>query len=219
MSPCTCGNRIQVSREPRDHIIASLPIRRRSKRTSYAPLYCATSSPRMKVCWLLSNSSAKASFRASRTATSLVPLSDAYPRARKIDGAQDLVKAGRIGVNARREESNRDAGRKSRGAAMAAVEDGNRGGRERKRDYWQVRKIGRTSQAIEDQKGKVGMEERSPMNLEMEIRRCWALTQLLTGSSFRKRTEAPQIYCGTFNLDPLCFYFRSRIYTPRRLLG
>lgn len=85
----------------------------------YAPLYCATSSPRIKVFGLLSNSSARASFKASRTLTSLTPPSDAYPRARTNDGAQDLPKAERRGVEARREESSRVAGRKSRGAAMA----------------------------------------------------------------------------------------------------
>lgn len=45
---------------------------------TYAPLYCATSSPSMKTLSLDSSSSASASFRASLTATSFVPLGVAY---------------------------------------------------------------------------------------------------------------------------------------------
>ena len=86
----------------------------------YAPLYCATSSPRINVFGLLSSSSARASFNASRTVTSLVPLSVAYPRARRIEGAQaDFWKVERKGVAESRDESRRAAGRKCRGAAIA----------------------------------------------------------------------------------------------------
>lgn len=85
---------------------------------AYAPLYCATSSPRINTFSLLASSSARASFKASRTVT-LTPASVAYLRERRIEGAQtDCWKAGRRGVEVKREESRRAAGRKSRGAAM-----------------------------------------------------------------------------------------------------
>lgn len=45
---------------------------------TYAPLYCATSSPSTKTLSFDSSSSASASFNASRTATSLILLGVAY---------------------------------------------------------------------------------------------------------------------------------------------
>ena len=45
---------------------------------THAPLYCATSSPKTKTFEFDSNSSAKASFNASLTATSFTPLGVAY---------------------------------------------------------------------------------------------------------------------------------------------
>ncbi len=47
-------------------------------RSTYAPLYCATSSPNTKTLSFDSSSSANASFSASLTATSLTPLGVAY---------------------------------------------------------------------------------------------------------------------------------------------
>lgn len=93
----------------------------RTSRVTHAPLYCATSSPRTKVFWLSSNSSAKASFKASRTVTCLVPFSVAYPR-RRIEGAQAVWRRfERRAVEARREENRRAVGRKSRGADIAEI--------------------------------------------------------------------------------------------------
>lgn len=82
----------------------------------YAPLYCATSSPRINTFSLLSNSSARASFKASRTVISLVSV--AYVRRTPIQGAQaDCLNAGRIGDETR-DCSSRAAGRRNRGAAI-----------------------------------------------------------------------------------------------------
>jgi hypothetical protein len=62
------------------------------KLSTYAPLYCATSSPRMKTFSLASSSSANASFRASLTVYSLVPAGVAYVRIR---GAEGIEAAGK----------------------------------------------------------------------------------------------------------------------------
>ena len=113
---------------------------------AYAPLYCATSSPKMKVLWLLSSSSASASFSASRTVTSLVPVSVAYPRKRRIEGAHAVwEKAGRRGAEERREESRRAAGRKSRGAAMVGTVGYKKQEKETRRSRRSYRAVGNCS--------------------------------------------------------------------------
>ena len=86
------------------------PVRYRS---THAPLYCATSSPRTKTLSLASSSSANASLSASLTATSLTPLGVAYFRL--------LPKSGNDAAGRRRvldrieqdrvDESRREAGR------------------------------------------------------------------------------------------------------------
>lgn len=89
---------------------------------TYAPLYWATSSPNTKTLLLDSNSSARASLRASRTATSFTPLGVAYRLRPKsvgngaVDGMKDFVGA----TNGRGAESNREAGRKRRETTMTS---------------------------------------------------------------------------------------------------
>lgn len=92
---------------------------------TYAPLYWATSSPNTKTLSLDSNSSASASLRASRTATSLTPLGVAYRLRPKYAGnkavgcVKDFVGASK----GRGAESNREAGRTRREATMTENED------------------------------------------------------------------------------------------------
>src|ERR1700709_152624 len=75
----------------------------------------------MNTLSLLSNSSDNASFKASRTVTSLEALSDAYVRRYRMAGAQaDCLNAGRTG-DAMRDWSRRAAGRKIRGAAISRL--------------------------------------------------------------------------------------------------
>lgn len=88
---------------------------------TYAPLYCATSSPSTKTLSFDSSSSASASFNASRTATSLTPLGEAYLlRSTLADNDEvgrkvDLVEA------VRGTENSREVGRRMRESTMTAV--------------------------------------------------------------------------------------------------
>ena len=85
-----------------------------------APLYCATSSPSTKTLGSDSSSSANASFRASLTATSLVPLGVAYVLLPvrigngKVGWTRDFVGA----LQDRGVEKKRETGRKRREAIM-----------------------------------------------------------------------------------------------------
>src|SRR4051812_3216821 len=89
---------------------------------TYAPLYCATSSPSTKTFSFCSISSAIASFRASRTVISLAPLDDAYPRLFAIDGIAAVARnAGRKVGAGREADTRRAAGRKSLEAAIAVA--------------------------------------------------------------------------------------------------
>jgi hypothetical protein len=80
-----------------------------SSGSTYAPLYCATSSPSTNTLSFASISSAMASFRASRTVISFWPV--AYDLR-----ANDGVRAG--ARNAGRKAARREAGRRSRAAAI-----------------------------------------------------------------------------------------------------
>jgi hypothetical protein len=83
---------------------------------TYAPLYCATSSPRTKTFSFRSISSAIASLSASRTVISFWP--DAYPLL-AIDGVMAAArKAGRKAGAGREAETRREAGRRSLEAAI-----------------------------------------------------------------------------------------------------
>lgn len=83
---------------------------------TYAPLYCATSSPRTKTLSFRSISSAMASLSASRTVISFWP--DAYPLL-AIDGvAAAARKAGRKAGAGRVDAIRREAGRRSLEAAI-----------------------------------------------------------------------------------------------------
>jgi hypothetical protein len=85
---------------------------------TYAPLYCATSSPSTKTLSFCSISSAMASLSASRTVISFWP--DAYPLLATIDGVRAAAR--KAGRNAGRDadESRREAGRRSREEAIVA---------------------------------------------------------------------------------------------------
>ena len=102
---------------------------------TYAPLYCATSSPSTKTLSFASISSAMASLSASRTVISLVPPLEACLLV--IDGVTAAGrKAGRkAGAAGRAAESTRLAGRRSLEAAIGAAvrksEDGGSEGRGR----------------------------------------------------------------------------------------
>lgn len=90
------------------------------KAATYAPLYCATSSPSTKTLSFCSISSAIASLRASRTVNSFVPLDDAYPRLLAIDGMAAVARKVGRNVGAGLEaDTRRVAGRKSLAAAIA----------------------------------------------------------------------------------------------------
>lgn len=83
---------------------------------TYAPLYCATSSPSTKTLSFRSISSAMASLSASRTVISFCP--DAYPLL-AIDGVRAAArKAGRKAGACRVEAMRREAGRRSLEAAI-----------------------------------------------------------------------------------------------------
>ena len=92
---------------------------------TYAPLYCATSSPSTKTLSFRSISSAMASFSASRTVISFWP--DAYPLL-AIDGVRAATrKAGRkAGLD---DESRREAGRRTLEAAIVSDVWESEGGR------------------------------------------------------------------------------------------
>jgi hypothetical protein len=91
------------------------------QKATYAPLYCATSSPSTKTLSFCSISSAIASFSASRTVISLVPL--AYPLLLAIDGKTAVARnAGRRAGVGRDADSTRDAGRKNLEAIAVASE-------------------------------------------------------------------------------------------------
>ena len=89
---------------------------------TYAPLYCATSSPSTKTLSFDSSSSASASFNASRTATSLTPLGVAYFLRASLAG-NDMAdwKAGL--VEAVRGLERREAGRSKRETTMTEKEE------------------------------------------------------------------------------------------------
>ena len=96
---------------------------RRAWAATYAPLYCATSSPSTKTLSFASISSAMASFSASRTVISLAPPSEAYLLATR-DG---VIAAGRnagrkAGAAEREADSRREAGRRSLEAAIEWME-------------------------------------------------------------------------------------------------
>ena len=97
--------------------IAFLPSAVRFHDSTYAPLYCATSSPRMKTLSLLSSSSANASFRASLTVYSFDPAGVAYVRIR----GEEEEAAGRkedLRGTTPRCDNRREAGLRSREAAI-----------------------------------------------------------------------------------------------------
>ena len=92
---------------------------------TYAPLYCATSSPSTNTFSFDSSSSARASFSASLTATSLTPLGVAYlllftARGNEVVGC----KTDRVGaVKGRECARRREAGRIRREVTMARTAD------------------------------------------------------------------------------------------------
>lgn len=139
---------------------------------AYAPLYCATSSPRRNTFGLLSISSDMASFKASRTVTSLVELSVAYVRRRRIEGLQaDRWNAGCRDAEEIRGESRRAAGRKSRGAAILG--DGlraggsARSGEGRIQDKIKKKRLTLTRILVEDD----NREEKKPFPPSLSVRR------------------------------------------------
>lgn len=89
--------------------------------STYAPLYWATSSPSTNTFSFDASSSARASFRASLTATSLTPLGVAYLLLFTTVGNEaagcktDLVG----GMKGREDARRREAGRRRREATMA----------------------------------------------------------------------------------------------------
>ena len=84
----------------------------------YAPLYWATSSPSTNTLSFDSSSSARASLRASLTASSLTPLGVAYLLLETIVGIEVVgCKMDRVGVM--KGERRREAGRRRREATMA----------------------------------------------------------------------------------------------------
>lgn len=87
---------------------------------TYAPLYCATSSPRINTFSFCSISSAIASFSASRTVISLTP--DAYPRRANVGRAAVLRNA--LRGAGRAAAAMRQAGLNSLEAAIAGVTGG-----------------------------------------------------------------------------------------------
>ena len=86
---------------------------------THAPLYCATSSPSTKTFGLDSISSAIASFRASLTVISLLPLSEAYVLHLDTAGAETLWKVD-LGRAEGEERRSWAAGRRRREPTMAA---------------------------------------------------------------------------------------------------
>ncbi len=100
------------------------------KHWTYAPLYCATSSPSTNTLSFDSSSSASASLSASRTATSLTPLGEAYLLLGIIDARGVLgLSSCRLGaVKGLRDESKRAVGRSSRAATMLGKPLRNTGG-------------------------------------------------------------------------------------------
>jgi hypothetical protein len=110
--------------KPSASLSHTLAADRHGGRVAYAPLYCATSSPSTKTLSFCSISSAMASFSASRTVISFCP--EAYPL-RAIDGV--MAAARNAGRKAGRgaDETRREAGRRSREAAIVVYEVG--GGR------------------------------------------------------------------------------------------
>src|SRR5436305_846652 len=88
---------------------------------TYAPLYCATSSPNTNTLSFCSISSAMASFNASLTVISLVPLGVAYPLHLTIDGTEAVARSeGRRAGAGLGADNSRAAGRRSLEADIAA---------------------------------------------------------------------------------------------------
>ena len=92
---------------------------------TYAPLYWATSSPSTNTFSFDWSSSARASFRASLTATSFTPLGVAYLLRFTFGGNEaDSCKAVRVGVmEGRGDARRREAGRRRREVTMARAVD------------------------------------------------------------------------------------------------
>lgn len=88
---------------------------------TYAPLYWATSSPSTNTFSSDSSSSARASFRASLTATSFTPLGVAYLLLFTVvgNGAMGCMTARVGGMKGRECATRREAGRRRREATMA----------------------------------------------------------------------------------------------------
>lgn len=88
---------------------------------TYAPLYWATSSPRTNTFSFDSSSSARASFKASLTATSFTPLGVAYLLLFTIAGNEAAgCKTDRVGaIKGREAARRREAGRRRREVTMA----------------------------------------------------------------------------------------------------
>ena len=95
---------------------------------THAPLYCATSSPRTKTLLFDSSSSARASLRASLTATSFTPLGVAYVLLFECVGIEatgrseerEIIERGRV------QELKREAGRRIRDATIVRGKPGSR---------------------------------------------------------------------------------------------
>ena len=92
---------------------------------TYAPLYWATSSPSTNTFSFDSSSSARASFKASLTATSFTPLGVAYPlRCTIVGNEAEGCKTDRVGAMKGREGARRrEAGRRRRKVTMARAVD------------------------------------------------------------------------------------------------
>lgn len=93
---------------------------------TYAPLYWATSSPSTNTLSLDWSSSARASFRASLTATSFTPLGVAYLLRFAFGGNEaEGCRTVRVGATKGREDARRrEAGRRRREVTMARAVDG-----------------------------------------------------------------------------------------------
>lgn len=115
------------------------------KGRTYAPLYCATSSPSINTFSLPSSSSANASFNASLTVISFVPLGVAYCLeldATGIEAAKGRSAGLRKAVSGLEPERSLDVGRSRWEATMANAVD-------HERCQWQVRDAQRARWALQ----------------------------------------------------------------------
>jgi hypothetical protein len=136
---------------------------------TYAPLYCATSSPSTKTLSFCSISSAIASLSASRTVISLLPPDDAYPLLPTIDGIAAVAR--NAGRNAgRAADRARVAGRRSLEAAIADA-------------MWGIEV---------EEKGAVG--ERWPVRWKVLVLTVYETFRRSGGSCWERRIRASRVF-------------------------